>query len=89
MYPSSHLFSPARGLFAQASVWVLFTFLFLPVPLLADGSGAKPVATIRSDRTGNWNQGSTWQGGVVPGAADIVIIEAGDNVSLTDIRTVG
>lgn len=40
-------------------------------------------ATITSAGNGNWNNGATWIGGQVPNATDDVIIDNGDNVTLT------
>jgi len=41
------------------------------------------AATITSTQSGNWNTGSTWVGGVAPGAADNAIIASGHTVTLT------
>jgi len=48
------------------------------------GFNALFAAAISSNGTGggNWNTGSTWAGGVVPGAGDDVTIVAGDVVTL-------
>ena len=37
-------------------------------------------ATITSNGTGNWKNGGTWVGGVVPGASDDAVIASGHNV---------
>lgn len=41
------------------------------------------MATITSATSGNWNVGSTWVGGVVPTAADDVLIDNGDTVEIS------
>lgn len=41
------------------------------------------MTTILSTQTGNWNAGSTWVGGVPPGANDIASIEVGDDVTVS------
>jgi hypothetical protein len=45
------------------------------------------AATITSNKTGNWNTGSTWVGGVIPGATDKVIIAAGHTVTIPQDTT--
>jgi hypothetical protein len=42
--------------------------------------GAK-AQTITSMQTGNWNLGTTWVGGVVPGPSNDVVIDAGHTVT--------
>lgn len=47
------------------------------------------MATITSTQTGNWHTGSTWVGGSVPAADDLVVIAHGHKVTLsTDITSV-
>lgn len=46
-------------------------------PVISNGTGG-----------GNWNVGSSWLLGVVPTATDIVIIQAGDNIRVTNSPTV-
>jgi large repetitive protein len=46
------------------------------------------AATITSKGTGNWNDAATWLGGVVPAAADDVIIADGHSVTLNQNTTV-
>jgi Ig-like domain CHU_C associated len=41
---------------------------------------ATPVVSVSS---GNWNNGSTWLGGIIPGAGDIVTIANGHTVTVT------
>lgn len=46
------------------------------------------MATITSTQTGNWHTGSTWVGGSVPAADDLVVIAHGHKVTLsTDITS--
>lgn len=45
-------------------------------------SGTSMAAEIRSAQSGNWGVASTWEGGVVPSAADAVTIQSGDTVIL-------
>lgn len=52
----------------------LILFLLWPSLVLA--------ATIRSTQDGNWSDGSTWAGGVVPGKTDDVQIIDGDTVTV-------
>jgi len=40
------------------------------------------MATITSFATGNWNDTTTWIGGVVPGSSDTAIIESGHTVTV-------
>ena len=49
---------------------------------------ATPVqaATITSNRTGSWDTGSTWNGGVVPSSTDNVIIQSGHNVNTNNVN---
>ena len=44
--------------------------------------------TFTSATTGNWKDGSTWIGGVVPGATDHAVISGGHTVSLTNSATI-
>jgi len=41
------------------------------------------MATITSTRTGNWHDGSTWEGGSVPDTDDLVIISHGQRVTVS------
>ena len=41
------------------------------------------MATITSTQTGNWHDGSTWEGGSVPVADDLVIISHGQRVTVS------
>ena len=41
------------------------------------------MATITSTQTGNWHTGSTWVGGSVPAADDLVVIAHGHKVTLS------
>ncbi len=41
------------------------------------------AGTILSLQSGEWNNNATWQGGLIPGADDIVIIEAGTAVIIS------
>lgn len=41
------------------------------------------MATITSTAGGNWNAGATWVGGVAPSSTDDVVIEDGDDVTVT------
>ncbi len=41
------------------------------------------LAQITSTRSGNWNAGSTWAGGVAPAATDEVVIASGHTVTVT------
>ena len=67
-------------------VWQVFlaVMLFLSLGLVIAIHTSTPVlaATITSNRTGDWNVGSTWNGGVIPGATDKVIIAAGHTVTI-------
>jgi len=45
-------------------------------------SGTSMAAEICSAQSGNWGVASTWEGGVVPSAADAVTIQSGDTVIL-------
>ncbi|HLF63464.1 MAG TPA: hypothetical protein VI603_06920, partial [Saprospiraceae bacterium] len=58
--------------------------LFLLFPLYISPLHA---TTISSYQNGNWNSVSTWQGGVIPGAGDTVLILTGDTVTLNDSRS--
>ena len=46
--------------------------------------GAPGVTTIVSTASGSWTAGSTWVGGVVPTAAENVLIAAGHTISVDD-----
>jgi hypothetical protein len=56
----------------------------LLVLMLASSFAASAFAQITSNGTGggDWNTGTTWTGGLVPTAADNVIIAVGDSVSV-------
>lgn len=41
------------------------------------------AGTILSIQSGEWNNTATWQGGLIPGADDIVIIEAGTAITIS------
>ena len=41
------------------------------------------MATITSNQSGNWNVTSTWVGGSVPAADDLVVIAHGHKVNVT------
>lgn len=44
-------------------------------------------AQINSTQTGNWNDGTTWVGGVVPTSSDAVVIKAGHKVDVAQNQT--
>ncbi|MBN1191705.1 MAG: hypothetical protein JXA46_18270, partial [Dehalococcoidales bacterium] len=44
---------------------------------------------IRSANSGDWNNAGTWEGGIVPGAGNNVIIRTNHKVALTDNASVG
>ncbi len=41
------------------------------------------AGTILSFQSGEWNNTATWQGGLIPGADDVVIIEAGTAITIS------
>ena len=67
-------------------IWQVFlaVMLLLSLGLVIAIHTSTPVlaATITSNRTGNWDTNSTWNGGVVPGATDKVVIAAGHTVTI-------
>ncbi len=60
--------------------WGLIVFLLLPLWSLG--------AQISSKQDGNWSDGSTWNGGVVPGTGDTAIIQDGHTVT-NDVKGQG
>lgn len=58
----------------MAKFYLLFLFQFHLTAMYAQ--------TITSAQTGNWSDGNTWVGGVVPGSANDVIIAASHTVTL-------
>ncbi|MCC6459622.1 MAG: hypothetical protein IT260_04060 [Saprospiraceae bacterium] len=55
--------------------------------LLLFSAGPLQAATLESAMSGNWNLSSTWVGGILPGAADDVVIKFNHNVTLSDTRS--
>jgi len=65
---------------------IVFSVLLL-IPVGAQDAFAVPIESNGSGG-GDWNDGSTWAGGVVPSSTDDVTIKSGDIVSLIDNRTI-
>ncbi|GEM_PF-7089620 len=63
--------------------WVSFEVASISEQKAAVEQTASMVAAIQSNGTGggSWNQTSTWAGGVIPTAADVVTIDSGDVVT--------
>ena len=63
--------------------------LLISIGFLLVLSFSMQAATIRSNGTGggNWNSTLSWTGGVIPGAGDVVRIDAGDSIVVSDTRT--
>lgn len=59
--------------------------MFLMLALLTLTVGGQ--STVTSAISGNWNDGSTWTGGVVPGPTDNVVISTLTTVTLTGLAT--
>jgi hypothetical protein len=64
----------------------LVTLLAVALPLILPSPAI--AATIQSNGTGGgeWTTASTWQGGVVPGQNDTVIVLSGDTITHTVIN---
>jgi uncharacterized membrane protein len=46
------------------------------------------TGAVISIKTGNWNDGSTWNTGVVPVVSDVVTIDSGHIVSITNANAI-
>ncbi len=64
-----------------------FKWLFIISLAIAAAPSEMMAATITSGSSGDWNNTSTWLGGVVPGAGDDVIIADGHSVDVSDSRS--
>jgi hypothetical protein len=70
---------PARRETRFSRVWIITMKSFVLLCLLIVNAAAAE-AVIRSTQSGPWSQGSTWEGGKVPGASASVLVRTGHEV---------
>lgn len=62
---------------------ISWLFIFLTVVYFFATSAYAQTILSNGTGGGNWNVGTSWQGGIVPGAGNDVIIQPGDQIVLT------
>jgi hypothetical protein len=73
-------FVPQTGGFKSGNITIAGGGATIPPTVVVNGSAQ---ATYTSIATGNWSDGSIWQGGIAPqGGADIIVIQNGNIVTL-------
>ncbi|HWQ69548.1 MAG TPA: hypothetical protein VN494_06290, partial [Patescibacteria group bacterium] len=65
-----------------------FTTVVLLAMVLGSLQPAAAAQVKAKAGIGNWDAAATWQGGVVPGAGDDVIIPAGSAVNVDGTKTI-